>query len=184
MSDKINKRYYLWGGFSDSNLLNLNKLQAKVNNQFYGPKFNVHLTLSGPFFNLDNKIIDLIENIALTNNIVEMRTTGYGMEENIFQSFYVGIENSIKLLELKTSLDNHLDISSKEYNPHISLFYGEKEATSKKELMEELSLPPVNIILDKISIVAIYDQIESWEILYSYPLIKNKNVKLSLGRPI
>ena len=184
MTAKINKRYYLWGGFSDADSLNLNKLQAQVNNQFYGPKFNVHLTLSGPFYNLDNEIINRIENVALTNNSIVMRTAGYGIEENIFQSFYVGIKNSIELSKLKTSLDNHLNISSQEYNPHISLFYGEKEITLKKELIKELSEPPVNIILDKISIVAIFDQIESWEILYSFPLIQNKNVKLSLGRPI
>lgn len=184
MSAKINKRYYLWGGFSDTDSLNLNKLQAQVNNQFYGPKFNVHLTLSGPFYNLDNEIINGIENVALTNNSIVMKTTGYGIEENIFQSFYVGIENSIELSELKTSLDIHLNISSQGYNPHISLFYGEKEITLKKELIKELSVPPVSIILDKISIVAIFDQIESWEIVYSFPLIQNKDVKLSLGRPI
>ena len=40
------------------------------------------------------------------------------------------------------------------------------------------------ITLDKLSIVEIVDDIASWKVLYSYPLIEKLNAKLTLGRPV
>ena len=77
-----------------------------------------------------------------------------------------------------------LNIPPKEYNPHISLFYGNKEPSIKDEIISKLDSPPGMITLDKLSIVEIVDDIASWKVLYSYPLIEKLNAKLTLGRPV
>ena len=77
-----------------------------------------------------------------------------------------------------------MKIDSRNFNPHISLFYGMKELDLKNELIKKLSSPPKIIGLDRISIVSIQEDIESWEVLYSYPLIRRKRANMSLGRPV
>ena len=46
MSSVSNKTYYLWGEFTHAEYSLLNQLQKRVNDQFNGPDFKVHLTLS------------------------------------------------------------------------------------------------------------------------------------------
>ncbi|GIS41027.1 MAG: hypothetical protein Ct9H90mP13_08730 [Pseudomonadota bacterium] len=105
---------------------------------FNGPDFIVHLTLSGPFYDLDEATIGGIEDLAVTNNKIEMTTNGYGIEDNIFQSFYVQIQKSSELMNLKGRLDDLLSITPKDFNPHISLFYGNIRQTLKQEVISKL----------------------------------------------
>ena len=184
MIESNKKTYYIWGEFSHTDFTLLNKLHQRVNDLFNGPDFIVHLTLSGPFYDLDEATIDGIEDLAVTNNIIEMKTNGYGIEDNIFQSFYVQIQKSSELMSLKGRLDALLSITPKDFNPHISLFYGNIRQTLKQEVISKLDTPPEVITLDRISIVEIVDDVESWEVLYTYPLIQKLNAKLTLGRPV
>ena len=184
MSSVSNKTYYLWGEFTHAEYSLLNQLQQRVNDQFNGPDFKVHLTLSGPFHELNERILGGLEDLAVTNDSIDMRTNGYGVEDNIFQSFYIQIKLSDELLRLKRKLDDFLKIDSKNFNPHISLFYGMKELDLKNKLIKKLTSPPKAIGLDRISIVSIQDDIESWEVLYSYPLLSKKSANMNLGRPV
>ena len=184
MTQSTKKTYYIWGEFSHTDFASLNKLQHTVNHSLKGPLFKVHLTLSGPFQILDEKILGELEDLAMTNSVLEMRTNGYGTEDNIFQSFYVQIQVSPELLYLKDRLDDLLNMPPKEYNPHISLFYGNKEPSIKDQIISKLDSPPGMITLNKLSIVEIVDDIASWKVLYSYPLIEKLNAKLTLGRPV
>ena len=184
MIESNKKTYYIWGEFSHTDFTLLNKLHQRVNDLFNGPDFIVHLTLSGPFYDLDEATIGGIEDLAVTNNKIEMTTNGYVIEDNIFQSFYVQIQKSSELMNLKGKLDDLLSITPKDFNPHISLFYGNIRQTLKQEVMSKLDTLPEVITLDRVSIVEIADDVESWEVLYTYPLIQKLNAKLTLGRPV
>ena len=154
MIESNKKTYYIWGEFSHIDFTSLNRLQKRVNDFFNGPDFIVHLTLSGPFYELDEATIGGIEDLAVTNNMIEMTTNGYGIEDNIFQSFYIQIQMSSELINLKGRLDDLLNITPKEdFNPHISLFYGNIRQTLKQEVISKLNTPPEVITLDRISIV-------------------------------
>ena len=91
---------------------------------------------------------------------------------------------SAELKDLKGRLDDLLNTPIKDYNPHISLFYGDIKDSLKEDTIGKLDMPPEEITLDRISIVEIVDNIESWKVLYSYPLIQKLNAKLTLGRPL
>ena len=184
MIESNKKTYYIWGEFTLKDFNSLNKLHQRANHFLNGPDFIIHLTLSGPFYDLDEETISGIESLAMTNKVIEMTTNGYGTEDNIFQSFYIQIKLSDELLRLKRKLDNFLKIDSKNFNPHISLFYGMKELDLKNKLIKKLTSPPKTIGLDRISIVSIQSDIESWEVLYSYPLIRRKSANMNLGRPV
>jgi len=71
-----------------------------------------------------------------------------------------------------------------EFFPHISLFYGLEDESRKQLVTEKLPLPPKEILLTKLSIARIEDDIETWEVIRSFPLIENITADISLGRPI
>jgi hypothetical protein len=73
MTQSTKKTYYIWGEFSNTDFASLNNLQHTVNHSLNGPLFKVHLTLSGPFQILDEKILGKLEDFAMTNSVLEMK---------------------------------------------------------------------------------------------------------------
>ena len=64
---------------------------------------------------------------------------GYDFKQEIFKSFYISIENSRRLKELRRKIYelNNFDLANN-YSPHISLSYGDHEIKAKKELNHKL----------------------------------------------
>ena len=53
----INKTYYLWGLFSPEETENLNFIKDKVQSKLISPYYDLHITLSGPYLNIDKTFI-------------------------------------------------------------------------------------------------------------------------------
>ena len=68
-------------------------------------------------------------------------------------------------------IDEKTEFASKEYFPHISLFYGNANEDLKKNLCRELAIPN-EIYLEKISLVKIHKNIEQWETFETFYLKK------------
>ena len=88
-----------------------------------------------------------------------------------FISFYISIENSRKLKELRRNIYelNNFDLANN-YSPHISLSYGNHEIKEKKELIS--NLPELNklIRMSKIGLVEVDEDINLWKILECFDL--------------
>ena len=78
---------------------------------------------------------------------------------------------------------NQLGLEKKELEKR-NLELAREHQYLKNKLIKKLTSPPKTIGLDRISIVSIQDDIESWEVLYSYPLISKKSGNMNLGRPV
>ena len=74
------------------------------------------------------------------------------MKDLFFQSLFVEIENTHKLNTLKMNLDDLLEVSSEDFFPHISLFYGLKNKAVKQAVIDHLLTLPEYLVLDKITI--------------------------------
>ena len=183
MSEKNNKRYSIWGEFDKSSTSAIRQIHEKVNLSLGGPSFKAHLTLSG-FFNLDSEILENIQRFSLKQEKILMETQSYGMKDTFFQSLYIEIEKSKSLTGLKKNLDKVLLKNNGEFFPHISLFYGLEDESKKKLVIDKLPVLPEEILLSKLSIARIEDDIETWEVIRSFPLIENITADISLGRPI
>ena len=96
---------------------------------------------------------------------------GYDFKQEIFKSFYISIENSQRLKELRRNIYelNNFDLANN-YSPHISLSYGDHEIKAKKELIS--NLPELNkpIRMSKIALVEVDEDINLWKILESFDL--------------
>ena len=96
---------------------------------------------------------------------------GYDFKQEIFKSFYISIENSQQLKELRRNLYelNNFDLANN-YSPHISLSYGDHEIKVKKELISNLPELDKPIRLSKIALVEVDEDINLWKILESFDL--------------
>ena len=183
MSEENNKRYSIWGEFDEDSTSAIQQIQEKVNLSLEGPLFKTHLTLSG-FFNINSLILEDIERFSLKQNKILMETYSYGMKDTFFQALYIEIEKSQTLTGLKKNLDKLLLMNNGEFFPHISLFYGSEDASRKQLVIDNLPALPEKILLSKLSIARIEDDIEAWEVIHSFPLVEKVTADNSLGRPL
>ena len=168
---RISKGYWLWGLFPSVEKAFLNEIKSKVQSKLKSPFFETHITLAGPFLKIDNIFLSKLKNFLENNSVIALNVGGYGFKQEVFRSFYISIENSRQLKELRRNFYelNNFDLANN-YSPHISLSYGNHEIKAKKELIS--NLPELNkpIRMSKIALVEVDEDINLWKILESFDL--------------
>ena len=173
MNSRISKGYWIWGQF-DANATDLiNSLYQEINNKLNGPNFDIHLTISGPFKYDEEKQKETFRVISSKFNKIDLQLKGISKTDEFFRSLFIDVAQNENLNNLKDYIDNNLNIHSFEYCPHISLFYGIEDDAIKNEIIMKFKAPK-SAIMDKISIVKVDEEINSWEVLKSYSLFELK----------
>ncbi len=168
----INKKiYYLWGLFSPEETEYLNFIKEKVQIKLISPSFDLHITLAGPYLNIDKTFINKLKTFGKSNSSIILHANGYYFKKEMFKSFYISIQNSIYLKELRKTIYklNKFDLDDN-YSPHISLCYGNHQMQEKKELISKLPKLNKTIRITKIALVEINDDINQWKIQESFDL--------------
>ena len=164
-----NKDIFIWCEFSSIDSDYLIKIQDKVQNKLRGPKFKIHLTLAGPFQNIDNYSVEGIKKYCDQHPPIVVNTDSYGYKEKFFQSFFISIDKSKELEDLRKAM---FKINSrnrtKNFFPHISLSYGIYQPKIKENLITSLPRLKRSFLIDKISLVEINEDISLWKKLESF----------------
>ena len=93
MSNKnTESRYWIWGQFDEASSLSLNKIQKIVHDELQGPSFILHLTLSGPFFDLSPNTLERIDTFALKNKQFSIKPRSYGMKDLFFSHYLLRLK--------------------------------------------------------------------------------------------
>ena len=165
------KAYYLWGLFSTQETKSLNLIKEKVQSQLKSPCFDPHITLAGPYLNIDKNFICKLKSFVESNSSIKLYVEGYSFEQQNFKSFYISIKKSLHLKELRKNIYklNNFDINNN-YSPHISLCYGNHQIQEKKDLISKLPKFNKIIRISKIALVQINNDIKEWEIHESFDL--------------
>ena len=167
MIDK--KTYYLWGLFPPKETEYLSFIKDEVQSKLISPYFDLHITLSGPYSDIDKDFICKLKSFVKNNSSIMLHVDGYCFRQEMFKSFYLAIKNSLHLKELRKNIYklNKFDLDNN-YCPHISLSYGNHQINEKKALI--LNLPKFNkpIRISKIALVEIYENINQWKIKESF----------------
>ena len=160
---RLNKAFWIWCEFSYIDTEYLIEIQNKVQSKLRGPKFKIHLTLAGPFDEIDQSSIDEIRTYCSQNSPIELKLIKYDYQEKFFQSFFVVVSQSKKLNDLRNAMFkiNHQE-PSKQFLPHISLAYGDYEKTVKENLIASLPCLKTSLLINKVSIVEIGENITLW----------------------
>ena len=165
----INKEIWFWCEFSCKDSDYLIKIQDIAQNRLRGPRFKIHLTLAGPFQNIDNSSIKEIKKYCDQHSPIEVNTQGYGSKETFFQSLFISIDKSKELEDLrKTMFKIGCQTRTKYFFPHISLSYGIIQPKIKENIIASLPKLKRSFTIDKISLVEINEDISLWKISESF----------------
>ncbi len=165
----INKGIWIWCEFSSKDSDYLIKIQDIVQNKLRGPKFKIHLTLAGPFQNIDNSSVEGINRYCDQHSPIEVNTHGYGSKEKFFQSLFISIDKSKELEDLRKAMFKiNFQKRTKNFFPHISLAYGISQTKTKENLITSLPRLKRSFTIEKISLVEINEDISLWKILESF----------------
>ena len=171
MNPRISKGYWVWGQFDATTTDLINSLYQRINNKLNGPNFDIHLTISGPFNYDKEKHKETFKVISSKFNQIELQLKGFSKTDEFFRSLFIDVAQNENLNNLKDYIDNNFNIHSFEYCPHISLFYGIKDDAIKNEIIRKFKAPK-SAIMDKISVVKVDEEINSWKVLKSYSLFQ------------
>ena len=168
---RTTKGYWLWGLFPTKETNLLNQLKAKVQIKLKSPFFENHITLAGPYFNIDETFVKKIKSFGENTPKIILEFDGYAFKQEIFKSFYITIKTSQDLKEIRKNIYklNKFDLKNN-YYPHISLSYGNHEIKAKKELMSKLPKIIEPITMSKVALVEVSEDINLWKILESFDL--------------
>jgi len=167
---RISKGFWVWGQFDEASTEIITNFYEKVNGALNGPRFDVHLTLSGPILDLKNSQKSKLYKLTKLLSSVKLQAEDIGMKDHFFQSLFIKINNNSDLKNLKSQIDGELNLEDKKYFPHISLYYGNADKDSRISSVDGLRLPK-EVVLDKISIVKVDEEIKSWKVLDSFSLL-------------
>ena len=174
---RISKAYWIWGLFSSEDTDYLNHIKDKVQNVLKSPSFDAHITLAGPFLKIEKPFLKRLKTIARNNSGINLEVNGYHFNEEIYKSFYISINNSEYLFNLRRNIyelkgiDELKEFDLKnDYLPHISLSYGKHTILEKKRLI--LKLPKFNktIKISQIALVDVNENMNFWKILKIFKL--------------
>ena len=166
---RLNKAFWVWCEFSSIDTEYLKKIQNKVQRELRGPEFKIHLTLAGPFNEINPSSIDGIRTYCSQNSPIEVRLFKYDYQEKFFQSFFIAVSQSKELNDLRNAMFKiYHQKPSHPYLPHVSLAYGDYKKTTKENLITSLPRLKNSIAIDKVSIVYIDKDINHWKELESF----------------
>ncbi len=163
---RIKKGYWIWGLFPYKETKILNQIKSKVQRKLKSPFFVTHITLAGPYLNIDEIFKKKIKTFAEFNSPIILNIEGYDFKQEPFESFYISINNSRHLNNLRKKIYELKKFDFKNnYSPHISLAYGDYEIKLKKQLISKLPELCKSIKMSKISLVEVDENINSWKLL-------------------
>ena len=168
---KINKGFWVWGLFPSKETYLLNEIKAKVQSKLESPVFDTHITLAGPYLNVDKPFLNKLRNFVERNSVIILNVKGYNFKQEKFRSFYVSIKNSRYLRDFRKKIYelNKCNFENN-YLPHISLSYGNHEIKEKELLISKLPKLNKSIKMSKIALVKVDEDINLWKILEIHEL--------------
>lgn len=165
------KTFWIWGLFPEKEKNLLNKIKEQVQKDLISPKFDLHITLSGPYSRINKPFINKLKIFADTNYSILLTPNKYDFRQTKFKSFYISINNSEQLINIRRNFFQlkRFDIEKK-YSPHISLSYGNHEISLKKELILKLPKFKKIIKMSNIGLVEVNEKENIWKILEIFDL--------------
>ena len=171
---RISKCFWLWGRFSEKDTLYLNEQKNKVQSILKSPNYELHITLAGPYFKIENDFLSKLKIFGQNNSSLDLYLKNFDFQDQTFKSFYISIINSEDLNYLRKGIFKIQKFNfEKEYQPHISLAYGKHKQNIKKELILKMPKLKESIRLTKLSLVDVNETINQWAILRNFDLKKN-----------
>ena len=101
---RISKAYWIWGQFSRKDTLYLNSIKDNVQIFLKSPKFDIHLTLCGPYEKLGCDFLKDLKYLSNKNQSIILNLEKFDFSDEKFKSFFIKTNKSIELKNLRNSI--------------------------------------------------------------------------------
>ena len=171
--NRVSKGFWIWGQFNHLGSQYLTTLQEKVRIKLKGPKFEPHLTLTGPYDEINKSFDNNLIKLSKVEKKLIITLDSFSFKDSTYESFFITLKkfNELEIFREKILQLEKPKVLNNLFMPHISLAYGEFDKSTKFNLKSNLSLLKNTLILDKISIVKVNENKNMWNIV--------KRIKLS-----
>jgi len=166
---RVTKGFWIWGGFNKKQNIFLESIKEKVNHFLPSPDFLIHLTLAGPYDEIDNRFLESVKYYCKKNLPIKLNPLGFKYKQQTYESFYIPINYSLEIKKLRSNLHfiKKFPIENN-FEPHISLAYGNHDLISKKELIDTLPNLDFSLNLSNLVIAKVDESIQQWNIIQKY----------------
>ena len=162
--------FCVWAHLDKKSLLAVEELKIRANEFLTGPYFGAHLTLVGQIQSINKRTEEALLEISKNFTPLVLATEGIHMKNKFFQALFIKIESGKQLNSLRNQILKDLNLESKEFFPHVSLYYGLESETIKNSAKKQIPPCPKELIINRISLVDTTQNIEFWNEIETYPL--------------
>ena len=163
---RINEAFWLWLIPNKNDNLILKNFQSKINRIISGPKFDIHLTICGPFLKQPKISNEFLSQIKTQNIIIE----SVCFDNKYYESIYFKIKRNKILNNLRYKLCEKFKVQNIKFKPHISLYYGIQPLKIKKKITKDIVVKKYPIKVNKLALVYVNEKKEIWKILKKWKL--------------
>ena len=167
---RIPKAYSIWLIPNGEKYILLKNTIIDLSRIFNGIKFIPHVTVVSNLDYSEKFLSKRVENIAkkVKPFNIEFNTIDY--LDEFFQSFFISVKINDDLDYLREITKLYFLEISEEYNPHLSLAYGNIESKIKRSLKSKIHCPIKNFKATELYL-AYNDEVNfKWEVINKFPL--------------
>ncbi|XP_057544746.1 cyclic phosphodiesterase-like [Amaranthus tricolor] len=138
MSGSEGRAYAVVGVPSTEAYKRLNKVMKALRSNLGGPKFDPHLTITGPINLTREDAIKKFREACKGLKAYPAHSQAISAGDSYWQSIFVLLHSTAQLVEVSDHFNAHFGYDPPtQYKPHISLLYGHLTDEEKHEAVEE-----------------------------------------------
>ena len=144
----------IWAIPKEEECRHIIEIKNKINHKLQGPKFPLHITLTGAFVLTHKELITLIPDISSSIKPLKLTYKNYSLDEYLFEAFYIPVLLSTELRSMRSKLCSILNTNDNFYKPHMSLYYGKESSLKKNRTLTDLPSLEGELNIDCLYIVS------------------------------
>lgn len=132
--------------------------------------FTPHLTLIGPLNGDRDYIISKTMELAKTIKKTKIKINGIDWGDDFYKCIFATVENTPELTYAATTSREIFELKSLNFNPHVSLMYGDLPSTKKEGIRQQLGDLEMSFVAERISLFSIEGEVEDWYRIQDFEL--------------
>tara|TARA_B100000575_G_C22965066_1_gene557379 strand:- start:84 stop:605 length:522 start_codon:yes stop_codon:yes gene_type:complete len=170
ISKRIPKAYSIWLIPNGENYIILKNTIIELSHIFKGIKFVPHVTVVSNLDYSEKFLSRKVEIIAKQVEPFNIEFNKIDYYNEFFQSFFISVKINDDLANIRKFAKSYFSKMDEEYNPHLSLAYGNIESKIKKKLKREIYCPIKSFKATELYL-AYNDEVNfKWEVVNKFPL--------------
>lgn len=165
--------YVYWLLFTEKSSHIIELWTEKLKKQIFIPFFLPHLTLTRASDELsENELRVIAETIASHTPELRLEATGLDGKQHPYQSLYIKVKPSSRLVSLRSELVNGMQIEKETgYTPHISLIYGKLDEEEREKLKREVPLKSgTRFWANRLALIKLEGTPRDWSVIHTQNL--------------